>query len=88
MIIEKLIQSEITAKQAIKTNVKKLGTIRSIRILLEQIDFSSEVIPIENKDRLIKLIQSLKGSTLSGNELALVEELSAAQYNGPGNEDN
>ena len=75
MILEKIIQTENVAKHAIKISVRKLAVIRSIRKLLNQIDFSSEIVPIEDKESLERLFVSLKGKTLDKDEKELIEEL-------------
>lgn len=86
MILEKLLQSENTAKQTIKENVRKLAAIRSVRKLLEKIDFSSEVVPDDDRDKLNKLLQSLKGSILDKAELDLVEEITRKNNHKMGND--
>jgi len=75
MILEKIIQTENVAKHAIKISVRKLAAIRSIRKLLNQIDFSSEIVPIEDKESLERLFVSLKGKILDKDEKELIEEL-------------
>jgi len=79
MILENLSMAEKTVKENIKLNVRILESIRSIRKLLRQIDFSSEVVPIEDKEKLQRLLISLKGDSLTRDELALVEELKNIQ---------
>jgi len=79
MILEKLLEAENTIKENIKLNVRILESIRSIRKLLRQIDFSSEVVPIEDKEKLQRLLISLKGDTLTKDELVLMEELTKYQ---------
>lgn len=86
MILEKLLQSENTAKQTIKENVRKLAAIRSVRKLLEKIDFSSEVVPDDDRDKLNKLLQSLKGSILDKDELDLIEEITRKNNHKMGND--
>lgn len=86
MILEKLLQSENTAKQTIKENVRKLAAIRSVRKLLEKIDFSSEVVPDDDRDKLNKLLQSLKGSILDKDELDLLEEITRKNNHKMGND--
>lgn len=88
MILEKLLLAENTAKHAIKENVRKLAAIRSVRKLLKKIDFSTEVVPLEDRDKLNKLLKSLKGSILDKDELDLVEELTSNQNHRMGNDKN
>jgi len=53
----------------------KLEAIRGIKKLLTQIDFNSEVVPTENYDKLKELLESLKGSLLTEDEIKLINEL-------------
>lgn len=75
MIKEQLMIAEQSATQNIRINVQRLVAIRSIRKLLDQIDFSSEVVPVDDKEKLTKLLVSLKGSELDHDEKALLEEI-------------
>jgi len=79
MIIEKLLLAENTVKQNIKLSIRVLASIRSIRKLLRQIDFTSEVVPVEDKEKLNKLLVSLKSNMLNNDETALVEEITNKQ---------
>jgi hypothetical protein len=53
----------------------KLEAIRGIKKLLMQIDFNSEVVPTESYSKLKELLESLKGSLLTENEIKLINEL-------------
>jgi len=75
MIIEKLSKIEATAKYNIYSEYRKIETIMEFKELLNQIDFSSEVVPIEDSERLTNLLTSLKGKQLSSIETKLVEEI-------------
>lgn len=75
MILEQLTVAEQSATQNIRINVQRLVAIRSIRKLLDRINFSSEVVPVDNKEELIKLLVSLNGSELDKDEMALLEEI-------------
>lgn len=55
---------------------KKLAAIKSIRGIISQIDFTSEVVPIDEPERLIKLLTSLKGEQLTGQEIDIVYDVS------------
>ena len=79
MILENLLMAEKTVKENIKLNLRMLESIKSIRKLLRQIDFSSEVLPIEDKEKLQRLLISLKGDSLTRDEVALVDELKNIQ---------
>ena len=75
MILEKLEKIELEAKSNIDHEYQRIETVRGFKELLNQIDFSSEVIPIEDDERLTKVLTSLKGKQLSKCESKLVEEL-------------
>ncbi len=79
MILDKLLLAENTIKENMKLNIQVLAAIRSIRKLLRQIDFTSEVVPVEDKEKLNKLLVSLKGNMLNNYETVLVEEITKKQ---------
>ncbi len=53
----------------------KLQAIRGVKNLLMEIDFTAEVVPTENPNKLKNLLASLKGGLLSKEEENLIEEL-------------
>lgn len=71
MILDKLIYAETTAQK----EDNRLLAIKSVREILKQIDFSAEVLPEEEPERMVKLLFSLKGEPLSGDEINLVYEM-------------
>ena len=75
MIIEKLSKIEAAAKYRINSEYRKLDTVRIFKELLNQIDFSAEIVPFEDTERLINVLTSLKGKQLSSIETKLVEEI-------------
>jgi hypothetical protein len=75
LIISKITDIKSVTKKNIKTETKKLATLKSISELLSQIDFSTEEVPINDKDRLEKLLISLKGEKLTKHESKLVCEI-------------
>ena len=75
MVLEKLSKLELEAIKTIAKEENKIETIHSIKKLLDQIDFSAEVIPFENSKKVEELFISLKGKQLSKCESKLVEEL-------------
>ena len=75
MIQTKLLLIEYSIINESKNNQWKLKTVRLIRDLLAQIDFSAEVVPVENVNKLTGLLTSLKGSDLNHEEKLLVKEL-------------
>jgi len=52
-----------------------LAAIKSIRAMISQVDFSSEVVPVDNPERLIKLMISLKGEQLTGHEINVLYDV-------------
>jgi len=75
MILEKLSKLELEAIKTIAKKKKKIQTIQDIKELLDQIDFDSEVIPLENEKKINELLTSLKGKHLSESEKLLVHEI-------------
>jgi len=75
MIIDKLSKIELTSKYRINSEYRKLDTVRIFKELLNQVDFSSEVVPMEDYKKLTKVLTSLKGKQLSKCETKLIEEL-------------
>ncbi len=54
----------------------RLDAIQSIRGIVSQIDFTAEIVPIDEPERLIKLLTSLKGEQLTGHEIDIVYDIS------------
>ena len=75
MIIEKLSKIEVTSKYKINSEYRKIETVRIFRKLLDEIDFSSEHVPIEDIKKLTQLLTFLKGKELNKCETNLVKEL-------------
>ena len=75
MIIEKLLLIELETENNINKEFKKMEAIRTIKKLFNKIDFSVELVPIEDEKRLIKILSSLKGKQLNKYEIKLVEEI-------------
>mgnify|MGYP000946932521 CR=1 FL=1 len=71
----KISSIKFLTKKELKKNSKKMITIKSIEETLSQIDFSAEEVPINNSEKLKKLLSSLKGNTLSKHEIELVNEI-------------
>ena len=75
MIIEKLSKIEVASKYKINSEYRKIETVRSFRELLNNIDFSSEIVPLEDFEKLTNLLTFLKGDKLNKCEMTLVKEL-------------
>ena len=55
--------------------VSKYEAAKSIKTLLEQIDFSAEVVPENNLDMYSRLIASLKQEELTEEENRIIKEI-------------
>jgi len=75
MINTKLLLLEYAARNNHEEEHASLAAIKSIRKMISQIDFSSEVVPIDNPERLIKLMASLKGEQLTGLEINILYDI-------------
>ncbi len=75
MIIERLSKIELEAKYKINNEYRKIETVRCLKTLLNQIDFTAEIVSIEDSKRLTKVLTSLKGKALNISESKLVEEI-------------
>ena len=60
----------------ISREIIKLNAIKSIEDLISTIDFSAEIVPIEDNKKLQKLLTSLKGEELSLTEIEIIKEIS------------
>lgn len=77
MILDKLKIKEYDAERSNTFERSKQEAVKTISRLLTQIDYSTEVVPDEDPERLIKLLVSLKGDQLSSNEVNLVYEIAS-----------
>lgn len=77
MILEKLMVEEFAAERTIREEYTKLKAIKSISELLNQIDFSVEVVPTKDPDRLKRLMISLKGEPLNSEEVKVIHSIVA-----------
>ena len=64
MILEKLSNIEKETEKRIDKAYLRMASIRSLKELLNQVDFSTEFIPMENPEKLKELLVSLKGKKL------------------------
>lgn len=76
MIQKVLTDIEIEVTNRINVEEKNLKAVKELKLLLDQIDHEAEVVPFEDKERLSRLLVSLKGATLNENENQLVEKIS------------
>ena len=76
MIQKLLTDIENEVADRIDTEEKNLEAVKEMKLLLDQIDYEAEVVPFEDKERLSRLLVSLKGAALNDNENLLVEKIS------------
>ncbi len=72
---ELLVDIEMDVKYKIYTEQKNLVAIKNLKELLNQIDHEVEVIPYKDKEKLSRLLVSLKGQTLSDVEHRMIERI-------------
>jgi len=75
MIQKILTEIEVDIKYRIYSEKKNLIAVKNLSQLIDQIDFDAEVVPLENKDRLSRLLVSLKGSELNENENGMIDKI-------------
>jgi hypothetical protein len=75
MINTKLLLLEYAAKNS-GANQERLAAIKSIKETISQIDFTAELVPIDNPERLLKLLLSLKGEQLNPYEISVIYDIS------------
>ena len=76
MINTKLLLLEYAAQKINGQGHARLDAIQSIRGMVSQIDFTAEIVPIDEPERLIKLLTSLKGERLTGHEVDVIYDIS------------
>ncbi|MBG7629778.1 MAG: hypothetical protein IZT56_05040 [Bacteroidetes bacterium] len=75
MILKTISIIKHTSTINIQNEVEKLETIATIENLLNEVDFTSEVVPTHNVEKLTNLLRSLKEEELNTQEIALVKEI-------------
>jgi hypothetical protein len=73
MKLKDILLFEYIEMQQIEPNLKRLDALKSIAYLLDQVDHSSEVLP-DDSDRILRLLTSLKGESLTDIEFKIVKE--------------
>jgi len=81
MIQDVISQIKLSANTTIENEVELLVAANTIENLLNQIDFSSEIVPIDNFDRLKKLFTSLKEEELNTKEIELISKINKIYNN-------
>lgn len=79
MIKEKLLLLEYSIVNTVPLDSKKMDAIKQLKLALQQIDFKSEIIPLSDSNRLIKLFQSLSNRNLNELEISIIKTLTNAQ---------
>ena len=72
-MIQKIISEIKKATNNSETN--RLEAIHTIEHLLDEIDFSSEVVPTNDIEKLKNLLTNLKGDNLTSKEIEIAKEI-------------
>ena len=75
MIKEILVAIEDEVKERVYREQKSLVAIKTVKELINQIDHEVEEVPLQDKDRLSRLLVSLKGRELNDEENRLIERI-------------
>ncbi|UCE92633.1 MAG: hypothetical protein JSV73_07280 [Flavobacteriaceae bacterium] len=75
MIKEILIGIEQEARDRVYREQKSLVAIKAVIDLVNQIDHEVEEVPLQDRNRLSRLLVSLKGSDLNEEENRLIEKI-------------
>lgn len=75
MIKEILVAIEHEVKDRVYREQKSLIAIKTVKELINQIDHEVEEVPLQDKDRLSRLLVSLKGRQLNEEEIRLIERI-------------
>ncbi len=75
MIKTKLMILEYNATRDPMGNKNELEAIYSVNKILSKIDFNVEIVPMDNMQRMLDLLVSLKQKPLTADEVKLVEKI-------------
>ena len=75
MIKEILVAIEDEVKDRVYREQKSLIAIKTVKELINQIDHEVEEVPLQDKNRLSRLLVSLKGRELNEDEIRLIERI-------------
>ena len=75
MIYQKIFTTEERIKSDLKSVIRKLVALNSIKKTLSQIDFNAETVSVNDPERLKAMITDLKGEDLSDYEKSVVDEI-------------
>jgi len=62
-------------EENIRKDYNRLNAIDSLLLLFNQIDFSAELVPTKDPEKMITLLTSLKGEGLTEQEVKLVHQI-------------
>ena len=75
MIKEILIAIEEEARDRVCREQKSLVAVKTVMELVNQIDHEVEEVPLQDKDRMTRLLVSLKGCDLNDEEERLIDRI-------------
>ena len=75
MIKEILIAIEEEARDRVYREQKSLVAIKTVMELVNQIDHEVEEVPLQDRDRMTRLLVSLKGCDLNDEEERLIDRI-------------
>lgn len=75
MILKILSEIKLNSRAKIEEEAHKVLAISSIQKMLAEIDFESEIVQINDANKLINLLTSLKGKPLTKDEINIIEEI-------------
>ena len=75
MIKEILIEIEEEVRDRVYREQKSLVAVKTVMELVNQIDHEVEEVPLQDRNRLSKLLVSLKGTELNEEESRLIEKI-------------
>jgi hypothetical protein len=75
MIKEILIATEEEARDRVYREQKSLVAVKTVMELVNQIDHEVEEVPLQDRDRMTRLLVSLKGCDLNDEEERLIDRI-------------
>lgn len=75
MIKEILIAIEEEARDRVHREQKSLVAVKTLMALVNQIDHEVEEVPLQDRDRMTRLLVSLKGCDLNDEEERLIDRI-------------
>ncbi len=75
MIRERLAAIELDVRDRIDRDQRSLEAVRAVKEWMEQVDHEVEEVPLQDRDRLSRLLVSLKGGELNEEESLLIERI-------------